>query len=160
MVLDYLNGDGLYFGEDVRSKIFKKTCDLSALGATVPVKGARLMRVALTKMSPLLSKRVTYSSVAAFSVLGIWYYQQASSKSKTMLPLYKATFSVPLTCESCIDDVSTALSKLSGKRIDFPHHHPRIVLDTHPRTRYSVDRDFPLFPTRNHHRHSSAFSHN
>ena len=85
----------------------------------------------LNKMSPLLAKRVTYSSVAALSALGIWYYQRTSSKSETMLPLYKATFSVPLTCDSCVDDISAALSKLSGKRIVTfapPHHQPRCAL--------------------------------
>lgn len=77
-----------------------------------------MTRVPLTKMSPLLAKRITYSSVAALSALGIWYYQQTSSKSKTMLPPYKATYSVPLTCDSCVDDISAALSKLSGKLTD------------------------------------------
>lgn len=112
-------------------------------------------------MSPLLAKRLTYSSVAALSALGIWYYQQASAKSKMMLPLYKATFSVPLTCDSCVEDVSAALSKISGKRIhplSPPSHHPiRIELDTDLRIRCSVNGVFPLFSTRYHHRHSSAF---
>lgn len=79
-------------------------------------------------MSPLITKRATYlfTSFATLSTLG-FIYKLTSSKSKTMLPPYKATFSVPLACDSCISDISAALSTVPGNRIYLRHHHPPTI---------------------------------
>lgn len=37
-----------------------------------------------------------------------------------MLLPFKATFAVPLTCDSCINEISTALSTVPGQYINFP----------------------------------------
>ena len=71
-------------------------------------------------MSVLLLKRATYAtSIASISTAII--YHQLSPKTSTpetaggmILPTYQATFSVPLSCGSCVSDISTALSALPG----------------------------------------------
>lgn len=64
-------------------------------------------------MSNLLLKRSIYTSVACLST-GTTLYCALSTKTENMLPAYQATFSVPMHCNACTQDISRALSKLPG----------------------------------------------
>ncbi|KAG6997533.1 NADPH oxidase regulator [Physcia stellaris] len=68
-------------------------------------------------MSFLITKRALFTSAATASAAGAFYstYSAAASPAKQkMLPAYEATFSVPLKCDDCIKDISSALEKLPG----------------------------------------------
>lgn len=71
-------------------------------------------------MSTLFGRRVVYTSIACISASALYYRISAPSAASTlivqkMLPTYQATFSVPLSCNSCVNDITTALSGLPGK---------------------------------------------
>lgn len=66
-------------------------------------------------------RRSIYLTAAGFTTVPAIYLTRRdtwNSKSRQqnqkMLPSYEATFSVPITCESCTSDISNALSKLPG----------------------------------------------
>ena len=67
-------------------------------------------------MSNLLLKRRFYTSVAGLSIGTLYYthFPSALTKKENMLPAYQATFSVPMHCDACINDISGALSTLPG----------------------------------------------
>ena len=64
-------------------------------------------------MSKLLLRRSLYTSTAAITT-GALYYSLVNRNTKKMLPPYQATFSVPMHCDSCIQDISGALANLEG----------------------------------------------
>jgi len=66
-------------------------------------------------MSSALTRRLIYATAASFSAGAAFYISKPSTPSKKMLPTYEATFSVPLNCDACVEDISSALSKLPGK---------------------------------------------
>ena len=69
-------------------------------------------------MSFLITKRALFTSAATASAAGAFYYTYSSPASpgkQKMLPAYEATFSVPLKCDDCVKDVSSALEKLPGE---------------------------------------------
>ncbi|MCJ1464177.1 copper chaperone [Pseudocyphellaria aurata] len=72
-------------------------------------------------MSTILGKRVVYTSIACISASVLYHKISAPSATSTsavaiqsMLPIYQSTFSVPLSCDSCVNDISAALSGLPG----------------------------------------------
>ena len=67
-------------------------------------------------MSNLLLKRSIYTSLACLSTGTLLYAlsPSPSTKREKMLPAYQATFSIPMHCDACIEDISGALSKLPG----------------------------------------------
>ena len=70
-------------------------------------------------MSPKLVQRAICVTAATFAGGFAAYYgpqshSQSQIKSTKMLSPYEATFSVPITCESCTSDISRALSRLEG----------------------------------------------
>ena len=69
-------------------------------------------------MSTLLIKRATYASIASLSTAAFYYAYTKPKNPQTdnagMLQSYQATYCVPLSCESCVNDISTALSTLPG----------------------------------------------
>ena len=67
-------------------------------------------------MSNLLLKRSVYTSFACLSTGSLYYalFPSPFTKREKMLPAYQATFSVPMHCDACIENISTALSKLPG----------------------------------------------
>ena len=75
-------------------------------------------------MSKLLLRRSIYTSLACLST-GTLYYTLVPSrftdlKRENMLPAYQATFSIPMRCNDCIEDISRVLSKLPGiQQTDF-----------------------------------------
>lgn len=80
-------------------------------------------------MSPIVGRRVVYTSIACISASALYYKITTPSATSTlpvqkMLPTYQATFSVPLSCDSCVNDISTALSGLPGKLPFLPSPHP------------------------------------
>ena len=71
-------------------------------------------------MSTLLTKRALFTTAATASAAGALYHTYFSSRpsaavAQKMPPAYEATFSVPLKCDGCIQDISSALAKLPGK---------------------------------------------
>ena len=73
-------------------------------------------------MSKLLRKRILYPSLACLSTGTLCYALSPSpfTERERMLPAYQATFSVPMHCDACIEDISTALSTLPGiQQTDF-----------------------------------------
>ncbi|KAL8935621.1 MAG: hypothetical protein Q9211_004606 [Gyalolechia sp. 1 TL-2023] len=71
-----------------------------------------------------LSRRALATSMSALSaVAGAAIYHGANeARKRDMLPSYEATFSVPLKCDTCVNDVKSALSKVDGNYLptDFP----------------------------------------
>ena len=65
----------------------------------------------------LVSRRLIYTTAASLSAGTLYYISKPPSTTKKMLPTYEATFSVPLECDACIKDISSALEKLPGKHI-------------------------------------------
>ena len=70
-------------------------------------------------MSSLLLRRTLYTSAACVSTGALYYAFNRNSDTRKMettkpFPAYQATFSVPMTCEACTDDISGALSKVPG----------------------------------------------
>lgn len=65
-------------------------------------------------MSFALPRRLIYATTATISTGAAFYLSNRSSPIPKMLPTYEATFSVPLECDACIHDISSALSKLPG----------------------------------------------
>jgi len=66
-------------------------------------------------MSNILLKPTLYTTTAA--TIGALYYTLTPNRNfptTKMLPSYQATFSVDMTCNTCIKDISGALSKLPG----------------------------------------------
>ncbi|KAL8684482.1 MAG: hypothetical protein Q9218_008275 [Villophora microphyllina] len=67
-----------------------------------------------------LFRRTTILSISALSATagGVTYYYRTNSnhndRHKKMLPSYEATFSVPLECDACVNDIKSALSKIDG----------------------------------------------
>ncbi|KAL8995452.1 MAG: hypothetical protein Q9169_004793 [Polycauliona sp. 2 TL-2023] len=67
-----------------------------------------------------LSRRAAKISITALSATTAastyLYFQTPYNKTRQqkMLPSYEATFSVPLECQSCVDDIKSALSKIDG----------------------------------------------
>ena len=113
-------------------------------------------------MTSLLAKRAAYTSFAALSIWGLYQGTSslAPSKSKTMLLPFRATFAVPLACDSCISEVSKALSTLPGQQVN--HQHPPLIvlLYANPQTRRSFNGIFSRFPACYHYWHSATFRHN
>ena len=70
-------------------------------------------------MSNLLLRRTLYTSAACVSTGALYYTFSRNSDIRKMetenkFPAYQATFSVPMTCKACTDDISGALSKVPG----------------------------------------------
>lgn len=42
------------------------------------------------------------------------FYGANKARTKDKLPSYEATFSVPLKCDTCVNDIKSALSKIDG----------------------------------------------
>ena len=73
-------------------------------------------------MSNWLLKRTLYTSAACLSggTLHYSFFPKSNNTKKMALPAYQATFSVPMTCDACIKDISGALSTLPGiEKTDF-----------------------------------------
>lgn len=71
-------------------------------------------------MSFLSRKALTTSMSALSAVAGAAiYYGTNNARTRDTLPSYEATFSVPLKCDSCVNDIKSALSKVDG-----PSHGP------------------------------------
>ncbi|KAL9129356.1 MAG: hypothetical protein Q9217_002156 [Psora testacea] len=65
-------------------------------------------------MSSKLLQRSLYATAASLTAGSAFYYSVREGQSKSMLPSYEATFSVPITCDSCVNDINGALKKLPG----------------------------------------------
>ena len=70
-------------------------------------------------MSKLLLRRTLYTSAACVSTGALYYAFNRNPDTRKMettnpFPAYQATFSVPMTCKACTDDISGALSKFPG----------------------------------------------
>ena len=66
-------------------------------------------------MSSRLVKQSVYLTAASLTAASVLYYSTSRRKPKRkMLPTYEATFSVPITCESCTEEISRVLSELPG----------------------------------------------
>lgn len=70
-------------------------------------------------MSSLLLRKTLYTSAACVSTGAIYYAFSRNSDTRKMatsktFPAYQATFSVPMTCKACTNDISGALSKVPG----------------------------------------------
>ena len=65
-------------------------------------------------MSNLLLRRTLYASAACLSAGALYYTVNRNTSTKMSLPAYQATFSVPMTCDACIKDISSALKTLPG----------------------------------------------
>ncbi|KAL8723753.1 MAG: hypothetical protein Q9225_000048 [Loekoesia sp. 1 TL-2023] len=77
----------------------------------------------------LLAKRATIASISALSAAAgatLYYKTYSNIKAKKMLPSYEATFSVPLECESCVNDIKGALSKVDGSSLYPSSPHLRL----------------------------------
>ncbi|KAL8804843.1 MAG: hypothetical protein Q9182_002337 [Xanthomendoza sp. 2 TL-2023] len=91
-------------------------------------------RAAITSISAL-------SAAAAAAAAALSYHTIQTSKPKKMLPSYEATFSVPLECDACINDIKDALSKLDGitsTTFSLPHRLVSITSTTPPSTLIST----------------------
>ena len=82
-------------------------------------------------MSFLLTKRAIFTTAATASAAGAFYHTYSSSRpspavvAKKMPTAYEATFSVPLECDECVKDISSALAKLPGNEAQ-RCSHPQI----------------------------------
>ena len=70
-------------------------------------------------MNNLLVRRTLYTGAACIASGALYYTLKRNSGTIEMentktLPSYQATFSVPMTCDACIRDISSALNKVSG----------------------------------------------
>ncbi|CAF9936297.1 copper chaperone [Imshaugia aleurites] len=67
-------------------------------------------------MSKLLLRRSISTSVACLSTGALYYTFSPTplTKREKMQPTYQATFSVPMHCNNCVEDISGALSTLPG----------------------------------------------
>ncbi|KAL8728332.1 MAG: hypothetical protein Q9166_005475 [cf. Caloplaca sp. 2 TL-2023] len=64
-----------------------------------------------------LPRRAALTSISAISAAAgatIYYHIYQNGRGKKMLPSYEATFSVPLECDACVQDIKGALSKVDG----------------------------------------------
>ncbi|KAL8813556.1 MAG: hypothetical protein Q9223_004884 [Gallowayella weberi] len=89
------------------------------------------------------TRRAAITSISALSAAAaaLSYHANQTSKPKTMLPSYEATFSVPLECDACINDIKGALSKLDGitsTTFSLPHRLVSITSTTPPSTLIST----------------------
>ncbi len=89
-----------------RTQIFKRVRSTWAVSPTYLIKYSCLSYKLELVSSPLRKQESLFFGL---------YNQLAPSKPKIMLPSYKATFSVPLACDSCISDVSAVLSTIPGE---------------------------------------------
>ncbi|KAL8790796.1 MAG: hypothetical protein Q9213_000420 [Squamulea squamosa] len=91
----------------------------------------------------VLSRRAAITSISAISAAAgaTIYYQNTKTKRQSMLPSYEATFSVPLECDACINDIKSALSKVDGitsTTFSIPSHLVSITSTTAPSTLIST----------------------
>lgn len=87
-------------------------------------------------MSLLFTKRALFTGAATTSAAGAFYYTHTSTASpakKKMLPAYEATFSVPLQCDDCVKDISSALEKLPGE-LPHPERQRRTLFPPSPKS--------------------------
>ncbi|KAL8677995.1 MAG: hypothetical protein Q9186_005625 [Xanthomendoza sp. 1 TL-2023] len=87
------------------------------------------------------TRRAAITSISALSAAALYYHTHQTSKPKTMLPSYEATFSVPLECDACINDIKGALSKVDGitsTTFSLPHRLISITSTTPPSTLIST----------------------
>ncbi|MCJ1403912.1 copper chaperone [Xylographa trunciseda] len=68
------------------------------------------MRSLLVKGSVLASAAIIHRNYYPKS----YTYCEAPPKAARMIPAFQTTFAVPMHCESCVEDVSSALHKLDG----------------------------------------------
>ena len=120
-------------------------------------------------MSFLLTKRALFTTTASASAASVFYYTYSSRPpvaTTKMLPAYEATFSVPLECDDCVKDISSALEKLPGATslihptCNNPPNQHYLLLLTHTSTRHPLN--ILLHPHLHAHnnRHHAPLNHN
>jgi hypothetical protein len=110
-----------------------------------------MLRNTLVKSSILLSAAYIHHKHNPRALL----YADSCATPRKMggIPAFQTTFAVPMHCNSCVEDVTSAIKKLDGIFLNITPM--AITADSPPRS--IVGRSFPSLPNLEYNRHSPSF---